>query len=491
MVTSEATPFAKSGGLADAVSALSRALARMGHDVRIVLPRYGIIPIEGKNALFSGMDVPMGGCVEKADVYEGVLPDSTIPVYFVDHAGFFGRDGIYGSKTETDFADNPRRFSFFSRSAFRLCEALGWKPDVIHAHDWPTSFVPAYKKYAESGFSGAVSILSIHNLGYQGVYPKENYHYVDLPWELYHHGGFEFYSSINVLKAGITCADRLSTVSPTYAREIQTPELGCSLDGLLRARSAHLVGILNGVDGGDWNPATDTYLPARYSAEDLSGKAACKAALQEEFGLPLAPDKPLIGMVSRLSDQKGIGELFGPTYGSAASICLDMDLQFVVQGSGEAWCEEELGRLSHAIPNFKARVGYSERMAHLIEAGADFFMMPSRYEPCGLNQMYSLHYATLPIAHRTGGLADTISNYDQETGAGTGFLFDILTPRSIYDTTGWAVWAYYNKREHLDEMRLRAMRQEFSWDRAAREYAVLYASAIDAGGGAKAVPAKE
>lgn len=477
MVTSEATPFAKSGGLADAVSALSRALRRIGHDVRIVLPRYASIPLDGLTAVPGTLDVPMGWGMEHAAVYRAVLPQSDVPVYCVDHAGFFGREGIYGSRSEPDYADNARRFSFFSRAAFRLCEQLDWMPDVVHAHDWPSAFVPVYQRHAEPSFRNASSVLTIHNLGYQGIYHKDNFTYFGLPWELFHRAGFEYYDAINILKAGISSADRLSTVSPTYAREIQTPALGCMLDGLLRTRGAQLVGILNGVDESDWNPASDSYLPASYSADDMAGKAQCKAALQREFGLPVAPDKPVIGMVSRLTDQKGVGELFGPTYGSAASICQDMDLQFVVQGTGEAWCESELGVLSANLPNFRARIGYSERLAHLIEAGADFFMMPSRYEPCGLNQMYSLRYGTLPIAHRTGGLADTISNFNQETGTGTGFLFDQLTPRSIYDTTGWAVWAYYNRPNLLLDMRRRAMNLDFSWDESAREYDALYASA--------------
>ncbi len=474
MVTSEVTPFAKSGGLADAVSALSKALRRIGHDVRIVMPRYGSVPTDGLVKLRSRLAVETGVGVERAIVFRGVLPDSDVPVYFVDHESFFGRPGIYGSKAEPDFADNPRRFSFLSRAAFRLCDALRWKPDVLHAHDWPTAFAPVYLRHAEPGYASVASVLTIHNLGYQGVYPKDAFPYLGLPWELFHGAGFEYYDAVNALKAGIACADGLSTVSPTYAREIQTPELGCTLDGLLRARGPDLVGILNGVDGVDWNPSSDPYIEARYSADDLSGKAACKAALQREFGLPEDPDKPLIGMVSRLTDQKGIGELFGPTYGCAAKLCQDMDLQFVVQGTGDPWCEAELQTLSERLPNFRAKIGYSERTAHMIEAGSDFFMMPSRYEPCGLNQMYSLRYGTLPIAHRTGGLSDTISNYNQETGAGTGFLFDHLTPRAVYDTTGWAVWAYYNRAEQLDAMRRRAMALDFSWDAAAREYEALY-----------------
>lgn len=476
MVSSEATPFAKSGGLADAVSALSRALHRAGHDVRIVLPRYYSIAKAGLQQLHGPLGVPVGHSEHWSAVFQTSLPNSEVPVYFIDHEGFFGRDGIYGDKAEPDYGDNPKRFAFFARAVFQLCRKLDWIPEILHAHDWPGALLPVFHRYleAQGPFSASRSLLTIHNLGYQGVYPKTHFADFGLPWQAYHDAGFEFYDSLNMLKAGLTCANKLSTVSPSYAREIQTGEQGCLLDGLLRSRSTDLIGILNGVDLHEWDPASDSHLPAHYSPEDMSGKAACKRALQREFGLPEDDSVPLIGMVSRLTDQKGISELFGPMYGSAWHLCRDMALQFVVQGSGEDWCETELRNLSVALPNFKARIGYSEKTAHLIEAGADFFMMPSRYEPCGLNQMYSLRYGTLPIVRRTGGLADTVSNYNEETGSGTGFMFDYLSPRAIYDTTGWAVWLWYNKPEHFKAMRLRAMNQEFSWDKAAREYGLLF-----------------
>jgi len=478
MVTSEAAPFAKAGGLADAVSALSKALRRLGHDVRIIMPRYSFISTEEFALQPFGLFVPMGEATEKALVYKTLLPDSDTTVYLLDHEGFFGRSGIYGSKDEPDYADNAKRFAFLSRAAFRLCDNLRWKPDIIHAHDWPSSLCTVYKRYSEPGYLGSRTILSIHNLGYQGVYSKDFYTYFGLPWELFHGAGLEYYDSINLLKGGITSADSLSTVSPTYAREIQSPELGNSLDGLLRARSASLVGILNGIDTDVWNPKTDSYLPSTYHIDDMSGKAVCKEVLQQEFGLAVEPDTPLIAMVSRLTNQKGVKELFKPGYGTVPDLCKDMDMQMVVLGSGDSWCEKELESLSSALPNFKARLGYSEKLAHLIEAGADFFLMPSQYEPCGLNQMYSLRYGTLPIARRTGGLADTISNFNEKTGAGTGFLFDALTPRAIYDTCGWAIWAYYNRTEQLRAMRRRGMSQDFSWSASALEYDALYRSCL-------------
>ncbi|MGA2547223.1 MAG: glycogen synthase GlgA [Rectinemataceae bacterium] len=476
MVSSEAAPFAKAGGLGDMVSALSRALSKAGHEVALVLPRYYGID-RSRLELIEG---PLGVGKEWASVYKAYLPGSTVETYFLEQERFFGRDGIYGSKAESDFADNPERFAFLCRGAFQLCRKLGWIPDVMHAHDWPTSLVPVFLRHDEKlpEFANTASVLTIHNLGYQGIYPKESFPSFRLPWELFHDGGFEFYDKVNLLKAGIRSADCLTTVSPSYAREIQTPDYGFGLDGLLRHRSSDLVGILNGVDLDEWDPETDLHLPARYSREKMTGKNKCKAVLQKEYGLQPDAGKPLIGMVGRLTDQKGVGELFGPLYGSAYRICAEMDLQFAVVGSGDKWCEDELRALSSRLPNFKAMIGFDERLAHLVEAGSDFFLMPSRYEPCGLNQMYSLRYGTLPIVHRTGGLADTVENYNQETGAGTGFMFDNLTPRAVYDTVGWAVWAWYNRREQIDAMRIRAMGRRFSWDRSAAEYAKLYERAL-------------
>ncbi|MDR0388119.1 MAG: glycosyltransferase, partial [Treponema sp.] len=276
----------------------------------------------------------------------------------------------------------------------------------------------------------------------------------------------------------ICSADKLNTVSPNYAKETQTQEHGFRLDGVLRYRIADYCGILNGIDGKLWNPNTDTLIPQNYSIRDMSGKAKAKEALQRAFGLNRNPDVPVIGMVTRLTEQKGVGELFGPAYGSAWSICRDMNLQFVLLGSGESWCEQEIRSLSARLSNFKANIGYSEEFSHLIEAGSDFFLMPSRYEPCGLNQMYSLAYGTPPIVRNTGGLADTVENYNQDAGSGTGFIFDDLTPLAIHSTVGWAVWAYYNRREHIEAMRLRGMAQDFSWKKSAQKYLGLYAGAL-------------
>jgi starch synthase len=499
MASSEAVPYAKTGGLADAVSALSLALAKLGHEVRIVIPRYYGIDRSKLKQLEGAMGVPTGAGEEWSAVYTTSLPGSPkknpVQIYFIDHENFFGRDGIYGSPSEPDFLDNPRRFAFFSRSVFQLCRKINWYPDILHAHDWPAALVPVYLKFGERrassamsdgfsrgnliGFSQTSSLLTIHNLGYQGIYSRDNYYLTGLGWDTFYDAGFEDWHMMNLLKAGIYSADKLNTVSPNYAEETKIQTHGFRLDGVLRYRSADYSGILNGIDTGIWNPAKDPCIPVPYSVKNMAaGKAKAKEALQKEFGLPPQPDIPVIGMVTRLTGQKGVGELFGPGYGSVWSICRDMNVQLVLLGTGESWCENEVMSLSSRLSNFKARIGYSEKLSHLIEAGSDFFLMPSQYEPCGLNQMYSLTYGTLPIVRNTGGLKDTVENFNQETGTGTGFMFDDLTPSAIYNTVGWAVWAYYNRRPHIEAMRLKAMKQDFSWEKSAKKYVGIYEGCV-------------
>jgi len=489
MVSSEAVPWAKTGGLADMVSALSISLAKLGHEVKIVIPRYYSID-RGKLKLLPGaMGTPMGcGIQEWSAVYYTDMPGTgkknPVKVYFIDHEIFFGRDGIYGSHAESDFMDNPRRFSFFCRAVFQLCRKIEWYPDVLHAHDWPAAIAPVYLKFAErvpggdKGFKKTISILTIHNLGYQGIYGKGNYDYMGLGWDVFYNAGFEDWSMLNMLKAGLYSADKINTVSPNYAEETKTQAGGFRLDGVLRYRNADYCGILNGIDTNVWNPAKDKHIPEPYSVKDLAGKKKAKEALQREFNLPPDQNVPVIGMVTRLTDQKGVGDLFGPTYGSAWSICRDLELQMVLLGSGEYWCESEISGLASRLSNFKAKIGYSEKISHLIEAGSDFFLMPSRYEPCGLNQMYSLIYGTLPIVRRTGGLADTVENFDEKAGTGTGFMFDYLSPSSIYDTVTWAVWTWYNRKKEIKKMQERGMTQDFSWELSAKKYVDLYESAF-------------
>jgi len=485
MATSEAVPYVKTGGLADMVSALSLALAQQGHDVRMVLPRYYAINRSelGLTALEGPMGVPMGGREEWSEVYTSSMPGSAanpVRVYFIDHENFFGRDGIYGNAAAPDFLDNPRRFTFFSRAVFQLCKKIDWYPDILHAHDWPGALIPVFLKFGErqANFAKTVSVLTIHNLGYQGIYSKDNFYHTGLGWDVFYNAGFEDWNMMNLLKAGLCSADILNTVSENYAEETKTSAYGCRLDGILRSRSSDYRGILNGIDTEIWNPHNDPLIPAAYSTRNMAGKEKAKERLQKEFGLPLSPDTPVIGFISRLTGQKGVGELFGPAYGSAYTICRDMNVQFVILGSGEAWCENEIRSLAGKLSNLKARIGFDEATSHLIEAGSDFFLMPSRYEPSGLNQMYSLAYGTIPIVRNTGGLRDTVENFDPETGGGTGFMFNDLTPNAIYNTVAWAIETYNNRRPQLTAMQKRGMGKDFSWEKSAKKYVQMYEEAL-------------
>lgn len=485
MVTSETVPFAKTGGLADAVSALALILKKQGHDVRIVMPRYYKInrdklkPIEAPLAVAAGQEETW------VKVYESTLPDSEVPVYFIDHEQCFGRDGIYGTKAEPDFHDNPYRSAVLCHGAFQLCRLLGWYPDIMHAHDWFCALVPVLLKHVcrNGYFAHTASVFTIHNLGYQGWYSKDLFPALGLDWNLYHGAGLERNGCINLLQSALSCSDMITTVSPTYAQEIQTADGGFGLDGLLRVRSDVVRGVLNGCDLDTWNPKTDKYIPYKFDSKNLANKAKCKAEVQKKLGLPVNPDVPLFGIITRLADQKGIAEVFAPSYGSIYNICSTMNVQFAILGSGEKWCEDEINSLQSKLPNLRAFIGYDEGLSHLIEAGSDFFLMPSRYEPCGLNQMYSMLYGTLPIVRRTGGLADTVEQYNEFSGEGTGFLFDSLTPGAIYDTVGWATYAYYNKKDHIKKMQVCGMSKDFSWDKSADGYLNVYSEALMRGCG--------
>lgn len=482
MVTAEAVPFAKTGGLADMVSALAISLSNLGHDVRLVMPRYYNTNRDELTCLEGPLGVPAGYTEAWTGVYTTNMEGAkNLPIYFIDYEKCFGRDGIYGTPQESDFHDNPYRFSVLCHGAFQLCRKINWIPDVIHSHDWSTALVPVILKFLarQQDFSKTASIFTVHNLGYQGVYGKHNYPSTGLDWNFFYAAGFEDWDRMNFLKAGLTSADKITTVSPTYAKEIQSPSAGFRMDSLLHYRNQDLVGILNGVDTEVWNPQKDKLIASNFSKDNLKAKEKNKKALQERMGLPINPNVPIIGMISRLVDQKGVAELFAPTYGCLYKLCTELDVQIVILGSGERWCESELMALKEKLPNLSVYIGYNEELSHLIEAGSDFFLMPSRYEPCGLNQMYSMLYGTLPIVHRIGGLADTVQNYNETTGEGTGFMFDNLTPQSIFDTVGWAVYAWYNKKDHIKEMQKRAMSQNFTWDNAANQYVQVYKEALE------------
>lgn len=479
MVSAECTPFAKTGGLADVVGSLPKALQALGHQVIVVMPKYALIHyLKHKLRPFlSPMGVWMGNAEEWCAVHTTDV--AGFPVYFIESNKYFDRYGLYHDANFNDYLDNPRRFGFLTRAALQLCKDMVFKPDIVHAHDWHAALAPAYLKiwhWNDPILGDAASVLTIHNIAYQGVYDASHYDYLGLRWENFISDKFEDHGKINFLKGGIYYADMVNTVSPTYARETVTPELGYGLAPYLSNKGENYVGILNGVDYTQWNPETDPFIPQRYSSRDLSGKQVCKAALQARLGLQTAPDVPVIGVVSRLVAQKGL-DLLAQTI---ESIVQDMRVQFVVLGSGEPALEAFYGALPGRLPGrIGSYIGYNEELAHWIEAGADFFIMPSIYEPCGLNQIYSLKYGTLPIVRATGGLDDTVQQYDEATGNGTGFKFWEASARAIYYTVGWAVSTYYDRPHHIQKMIQTAMQRDYSWERSAREYVKLYEKAIE------------
>ncbi|MCF7948813.1 MAG: glycogen synthase GlgA [Spirochaetia bacterium] len=482
MIASEAVPFAKTGGLADIVTSLSKKLSLLGHDVRVVIPRYASISTEKLTPSEATISVPIRFTQEKCEVLQGHFPNSEVPVYFIEHPAFSTRAGYYGGNGSHTYRDNNYRFALLSRAVFPLCRSINWIPDIFHSHDWQTAIVNAYLREfeSESEFQHSRGIFTIHNIGYQGIFSKHDLHTTQLSWETCSQEIPQVETALNYMKCGILNADAITTVSPTYAKEIQTEEFAHGMEQLLRERSASLYGILNGVDYDEWDPKHDPHLPQSYSADDLTGKAAAKAHLQKKVGLPVDAEVPLIGLVSRLAAQKGFYELCDPHRGALKRICQEMSVQVVVLGTGEEWLEEELLNLQRRLPNLKVKTTFSDSLAHQIEAGSDFFLMPSRYEPCGLNQIYSLRYGTLPIVRATGGLADTVENYNHETGQGTGFMFNDLSPESIFRTTEWAISIWYEKPEQFRQMQIRAMNSHFSWKDSADHYVKLYQRFLDA-----------
>jgi starch synthase len=476
LVASECAPFAKTGGLADVAGALPRALRLRGIDARVVMPLYRGIPWNELDVLEGALSVPIGGGTARGRVRLGRLPRSDAPVYFLEHHHYFDREYLYGSPTEA-YADNLERFTFLSRGALQLCKALGWYPDVVHANDWQTALVPVYVDTVEwaQPLHAAASVYTIHNLAYQGVTDRGALLLTGLGPEHDNSNEFEHFGTLNLTKAALAHATLITTVSPTYAQEIQTAAHGNGLDGVLRGRAGDLVGIVNGIDPGEWNPATDPHIPARYDAGDLGGKALCKAELQKEAGLPVREDVPLFGLVARLVPQKGTDVL-----AHALDRILDLDLQLILLGTGDPEAESFFAHAADERGDrFRAWLQFDNGRAHRIEAGSDFFLMPSRFEPCGLNQLYSLAYGTLPIVRATGGLADTVRPYSEATGSGTGFSFHDLTPGALFDTLGWAVSTWYDRPRHIRQMQQEAMGEDFSWQHAAAEYEKVYLLAYE------------
>lgn len=475
LAASEAVPFAKSGGLADVAGALPKALRAMGHDVRVVMPRYYLVDKAacGLKKMEGSLGVPMGSMGEAwAAVYEGVLPGSDVPVYFIEHEGFFGRKGLYDEAGES-YGDNDTRFIFFSKAVFQLAKMLRFKPDVIHSNDWHTAAIPVLLNttYAfDPDFAHTGTLLTIHNLQHQGKFRKGAMDMLGIGWEHFNPDELEEYGGVNLLKGGIVHSDAINTVSRKYAHEIRTPEFGWGLERLIGANAHKLYGILNGVDYDEWSPAVDPHIAQTFDVDDLSGKAVCKRGLQREFGLPEREDVPLIGLVGRLAEQKGIGLLAGAVWN-----LMELDLQIVLLGTGETWAEHFFSDVAAKYPDkFACHIGYRNDLAHRIEAGSDLFLMPSLFEPCGLNQIYSLRYGTLPIVRATGGLDDTIVNYQSDHESGTGFKFDFATPEALSGTVKWAVETWYEDPEAIEQMRLNGMRRRFDWAVAAQGYSDLY-----------------
>lgn len=462
MVASEAAPFVKTGGLADVMGALPPALAERGEQVAVVLPRYAQAEVETGRCVLENFPVWAGTARYEVRVHE--VPHRGVRYFLVECESLFGRRGIYFDESG-DFPDNHVRFAVLNKAALAVARWV-FRPEILHCHDWQGSLASIYLKSvfaADPVFLGVKTVLTIHNLGYQGIFPAQALPEMGLDASVFHVNGVEFYGKVNLLKGGILYSDALTTVSRAYAREIQTPEYGCGLEGVLAARSGVLTGILNGADYSVWNPETDPHLPAHYSAERLEGKAACKRALLAELGLPEENmNRPLIGMVSRLVSQKGFDLVQ-----EAAGDLLGCDVCLAVLGTGESRYEQFFRDLAAARPDrVAAKIAYDNPLAHRIEAGADIFLMPSRYEPCGLNQIYSLRYGTVPVVRATGGLDDTV---DEETG----FKFREYSAKAMMEAVGEALAAY---RDPLRWQALQraGMARDYSWGASAAEYSALY-----------------
>ncbi len=461
MVSSEAAPLAKTGGLADVVGSLPAALKAFGDEAAVVIPRYGSIDLKGLRRVYDYVPIHFGATRYDAAVYQA---PAEFPFYLVDCPPLYNRPGYYG-ESGVDYPDNHIRFALLARAALAVARSL-FKTEILHCHDWQAGLAPAYLRTtfaADPTFLGMKTLFTIHNLGYQGLFPKSAMTAIALDPSLFRPDGLEFFGSVSFIKGGIGLADAINTVSPTYAREIQTPEYGFGLDGTLRARAGALCGILNGADYREWNPETDPLIPSRYSPADLAGKRVCKQRLLEELGLPPeALERPLAGIVSRFTRQKGMDLLAG------LGAQLDArDAYLAALGSGDPEYEALFRRMAAEFPRRVAfRFGFDNRLAHRIEAGADIFLMPSRYEPCGLSQIYSLKYGTVPVVRATGGLDDTIE-------AGTGVKFRAYAPSAMEEALEEAFRAFADA-EGWRETMLRGMAKDFSWSASAAEYSALY-----------------
>ena len=483
MATTEAVPFAKTGGLADVCGALPLELAKLGHQVQLFMPAFRQVFDNAKDVNSTGVElqIPIGNSLMRGRILTTTLPDSDVSVYFIQQDEFFDREGLYGDP-RGDYRDNCQRFVFFCRAVLEAIRLLELKVDIVHCNDWQTGLIPAYLKIEYSnaaGYENIASLFTIHNLAYQGRFWHWDMLLTGLDWKYFNWQQLEFFGDLSLLKSGVVFADAISTVSVRYAEEIQRPELGCGLDKVLSHRGDVLTGILNGVDYTAWDPETDRYLPKNYGCHDWKvGKAACKAALQAKFGLETSPHVPVIGFVGRLAEQKG------------AEIIIDLvnkwvhqrSSQWAILGTGDERLEERFATLAAKYPKLvSAQLGFSDETAHLIEAAADVFLMPSRYEPCGLNQMYSLRYGTVPVVHATGGLYDTITDCNEDTLAAetaNGFSFSDFSTSACESALARACDTYQSRRDAWEQLVGTGMRQDWSWSRSARQYVDLYQQTI-------------
>lgn len=472
---SEVAPYAKTGGLADVTGSLPRFLAKLGLEVKVFMPLYREVRRAGTPLLKTAdrLSIDWAGHQEIFSLWESL--EGGASVYFIDKPALYDRDGLYGTPGG-DYPDNGERFAFFSRAALEALKHLDFAPDVLHVHDWQASIALAYLKYSpvteDPFYKDIRSLTTIHNLAYQGVFDKSVLKTAGLPESLFSMDQVEFFGKVNYLKAGILYASALSTVSHRYSLEIQTPEFGCGLDGLLRSRADVLAGILNGVDYAAWNPATDSELAANFNSGNLAGKAVCKKDALDAFGLPpSAKDVPLVGMVSRLAGQKGLDILLDALGGLFA-----LGMKLVILGTGEEKIQRALQSAVSSYPSFFGlKIAFDDRLAHKVIAGSDLFLIPSRYEPCGLTQMYSLKYGTIPVVRATGGLDDSVSEFHPVEGHGNGFKFESAAPQALTDAVRKALRTYVQK-PLWTRLVQNAMACEFSWERTAQEYLLLYKS---------------
>ena len=479
-IVSEMEPFAKTGGLADVASALPKALQALGHDVRVALPLYR--QVDRKRCRLRAtpvtVEVRVGPQRLQGRVWEARLAASDVTADLIECAPLFDRDGLY-QDGGMDYPDNLQRFGFFAQAALRMLPALRWQPDVVHCHDWQAALACALLRLAPLGrepfFASMGTAFTVHNLAYQGVFPRAQWPLTALPDEAFRIEGLEYHGQLSCLKGGLVFADVLTTVSPTYSREIQTPEFGCGLDGVLAERRGDLVGILNGIDQEAWDPQTDPHLAAHYSAKRPSGKARCTRALRQAHRLPDTPDL-LIGMIQRLAEQKGIDLLV-----QAMEALMALPIQLVLLGSGDPAYHRQLTQLAERFPRRLAvNLAFDEPLAHQIEAGADAFLMPSRFEPCGLNQMYSMRFGTVPIVRGVGGLADTVVDLTPAArahGTATGFVIPEHSARSLVETVQRALTAFGDRALWTSLMRT-GMRRDCSWEPSARAYVQVYERAM-------------